>query len=100
MSAPYSPMQASDVLDTYFIENRSRMLDIAAFLDRIERYEGAAAAQADFRYQAFMKIIDLLKVPGSGRAKAIQLALSDPTSEPLASAVGLRAYGAWDGSRP
>lgn len=97
MSAPYSPMRAIDVLDLYFIENRSRLLDIAAFLDRIDRHEGAEEAKADYRYQAFEHIIELLRQPGGGRTKAIQVALSDPTTEPLDSAVGLKAWGAWKG---
>ena len=100
MSAPYSPMQAIDVLDTYFIENRSRILDIASFLDRIDRHEGVAAAKADYRYQALQTILRLLSASETGRTKAIQMALSDPSPEPLDSALGLRAYGAWDGSRP
>jgi hypothetical protein len=99
MTAPYQPMQAIDVLDLYYIENRSRILDIAAFLDRIDRCEGAETARADFRYQAFQKVIDLLKSADGARAKAIQVALSDPTSEPLASALGLKAYGAWPGEQ-
>jgi len=97
MNAPYRPMQAIDVLDLYFIENRSRLLDIASFLDRIDRYEGAEEARADYRYQAFVKIIELLGEPGGSRTKSIQLALSDPTTEPLASALGLKAWGAWQG---
>lgn len=97
MNAPYRPMKAIDVLELYFIENRSRVLDIAAFLDRIDRYEGADDAKADYRYQAFARIVKLLSEPMGNRTKAIQVALSDPTTEPLASAVGLKAWGAWDG---
>lgn len=97
MSAPYSPMRAIDILDLYFIENRSRLLDIAAFLDRIDRHEGAEEAKADYRYRAFERIIELLGQSGGGRTKAIQVALSDPTTEPLDSAVGLKAWGAWKG---
>lgn len=97
MNATYRPMTAKEILDLYFIENRSRVLDIAAFLDRIDRYEGANEARADFRYQAIMKVIELLKEPGGNRTKSIQLALSDPTSDPLASAVGMKAWGAWQG---
>ena len=98
MTAPYRPMQAIDVLDLYFIENRSRLLDIASFLDRIDRYEGAAEARADYRYQAFAKVVELLSAADGNRTKSIQLALSDPTTEPLASAVGLKAWGAWGGA--
>jgi len=97
MNTPYRPMQAIEILDLYFIENRSRVLDIASFLDRIDRYEGAEEAKADFRYQAFAKIIELLGEPGGSRTKAIQLALSDPTTEALDSAVGMKAWGAWQG---
>jgi hypothetical protein len=97
MNAPYRPMRAIDVLDLYFIENRSRIMDIASFLDRIDRYEGADEAKVDYRYQAFVKIIGLLGNATGNRTKEIQLALSDPTTEPLASAVGLKAWGAWNG---
>lgn len=97
MSVPYSPMKAIDILDLYFIENRSRLLDIASFLDRIDRYDGAEEARTDYRYQAFAKIIELLREPGGGRTKAIQVALSDPTTAPLDSALGLKAWGAWNG---
>lgn len=98
MNAPYRPMKAMDILDLYFIENRSRILDIASFLDRIDRYEGADEAKADYRYQAFARIVKMLSEPTTGnRVKAIQVALSDPTKEPIDSAVGLKAWGAWNG---
>ena len=99
MNAPYRPMKAMDILDLYFIENRSRILDIASFLDRIDRYEGAEEAKADYRYQAFARIVKLLSEPTGNRTKAIQVALSDPTTEPLASAAGLKAWGAWNGDQ-
>jgi len=89
-------MNATEILDLYFIENRARLLDIASFLDRIDRYEGAEEAKKDFRYRAFQKALDLARSPGE-RTVAIQRSLSDPTSEPIASAVGLKAYGAWPG---
>jgi len=100
MNGPYRPMRANDILDLYFIENRSRILDIASFLDRIDRYEGAEEARADYRYQAFARIVKLLSEPTGNRTKAIQVELSDPTTEPLESATGLKAWGAWDGNRP
>ncbi|GAM10012.1 hypothetical protein OR1_02297 [Geobacter sp. OR-1] len=96
---PYQQMTASEILDLYFIENRARLLDIASFLDRIDRYEGAAEARQDFRYQAFVKALGLLGNEGQGRTEAIQSSFSDPTSEPLTSAVGLKAFGAWDGGK-
>lgn len=97
MDHPYQPMTAIEILDLYFIENRSRLLDIASFLDRIDRYPGADEARADFRYQAFARAIALLGSADGKRTCAIQTSFSDPTSEPLESAVGLKAWGAWDG---
>ena len=97
MTPPYSPMNASEILDLYFIENRSRLLDIASFLDRIDRYAGAEAARKDFRYQALARALQQLDGETGGRTAAIQLIFSDPTSEPLESAVGLKAFGAWEG---
>jgi len=91
------PLTAAEILELYFIENRARLLDVAAFLDRIDRYAGAAEAKQDFRYQALGKVLEILCQGGENRTTAIQLALSDPTSEPLASAVGLKAFGAWPG---
>ena len=97
MSLPYQPMNAVDVLDLYFMENRARILDIASFLDRIDRHEGAEQARKDFRYQALIGALALLSSESAGRTGAIQLSFSDPTTEPIESAVGLKAVGAWDG---
>lgn len=97
MSPPYLPMNALEILDLYFIENRARLLDIASFLDRIDRYDGADEAKADFRYKAFVDALAILKTPDANRTAAIQNSLSDHTSEPIESAVGLKAVGAWDG---
>ena len=98
MATPYQQLNASEILDLYFIENRARLLDIASFLDRIDRYEGAHTAKEDFRYQAFITAIELLQSSGGNRTAAIQHSFSDPTTYPLESAVGLKAVGAWDGA--
>jgi hypothetical protein len=95
--APYSPMKAEEILHLYFIENRARLLDIASFLDRIDRHPEAEAARNDFRYKALKKGFEHLLSESAGRTAAIQTAFSDPTTEPLESAVGLKAHGAWDG---
>lgn len=99
MNHPYRPLTAPEVLDLYFIENRSRILDIASFLDRIDRYPGAPEARADYRYHALVKTLRLLVEAPGDRTKAIQVSLSDPSTEPLDSAVGLKAWGAWDPAR-
>jgi len=99
MNTLKSPLSAQEILDTSFLENRARILEIAAFLDRIDRADGAAAAKTDFRYQAVLRAVRLLLAPGGTRAREVLLSLSDPTIEPIATASGMKsAVGAWKGA--
>ncbi len=98
MDAHYSRMKAKGLLDLYFVENRARLLDIASFLDRIDRYEGAEDARSDFRYRAFLKALEIILTATEGRTRAAQMVFSDRSVEPIESAVGLKAYGAWEGA--
>ena len=93
------PMSAKEVVETYFLENRARLLDIAAFLDRIDRAGDRDEGKADFRYRSFRRALRLL-VEGQGdRTKALLLSFSDLSREPLVSAAGLKgACGAWEGA--
>lgn len=100
MNRPSCPLTTQEILDTYFLENRARLLEIAAFLDRIDRARDAGQWKDDFRYLAFQRALELLLEPGGGRTGAIQLSFSDPTTEPIASATGLKATGAWQGGQP
>jgi len=86
-------MTRQQVLDLYFMENRAKLIDLAAFLDRIER----ATGDADFRLDAFRAAALHLSDSGSERAKNVLLSLSDPTQEPIAKAPGKGAVGAWPG---
>ncbi len=79
------------------MENRAKLLDIASFMDRIDRYEGADKAREDFRYRSLLQALETLAGIGADRTKAVQLLFSDPTTEPIRSAVGLIAFGAWKG---
>ncbi len=98
MSAIQNPMNALSVIETYFIENRARLLEIAAFLDRVERTRDSAAGKADFRYKAFQEALRILKEEKAERAKKVQMVFSDLSPEPLESAAGLKsASGAWKG---
>ncbi len=85
------------MLELYFIENRARLLDLASFLDRIDRYHESEAARNDFRYRSLQKALAVLLEAKPNRTKTIQRIFSDPTTEPIESAVGLKAFGAWDG---
>ena len=98
MAGQTCPMQAKDVIERYFLENRAKLIDLAAFLDRIDRAGDVQMGHADFRYRAFQKALALLVEGGERRAEAVQLCFSDLSPEPRASAAGLKgAYGAWEG---
>jgi hypothetical protein len=88
-------MQRSQMLDLYFINARSKLIDVAAFLDRVERTEGSD----DYRLRAFREALSVLAVQGAGtdRAEKVLLAFSDPSSEPVEHADGKAATGAWRG---
>jgi hypothetical protein len=84
-------MDRRQLLDLYFIDARARLIDLAAFLDRLER----AGGEEDFRVEAFLNALKELDEPGADRARRVLLALSDPTREPIAAAPGKGACGAW-----
>ena len=86
-------MTRQQVLDLYFMENRAKLIDLAAFLDRVDR----ASGQADFRLTALRHAIKHLSDNEPGRARQVLLALSDPTEEPIEKAPGKGATGAWPG---
>jgi hypothetical protein len=86
-------MTRQQLLDLYFMDARSKLIDLAAFLDRLDRGEG----DPDFRLGAFHKALGELAKKEPVRAKNVLLALSDPTTEPIAKAPGKGAVGAWPG---
>ena len=87
-------MTRQQALDLYFMEARAKLIDIAAFLDRVERSEG----EADFRHAAFQQALQALASRDSRRARAVLLSLSDPTTEPIAAATTKADCGAWPGA--
>jgi hypothetical protein len=92
--APGCPLTGSQIVDEYFIENRTRLLEIAAFLDRLDRVDRQCAEQ-DFRMQVFRDAVDALATPGD-RLNRIQMLLSDPTTDPLDRLDRKSALGAYD----
>jgi len=86
-------MTRQKVLDQYFMDARHKLIDIAAFLDRVERAEG----DADFRLKAFHNAMKRLDDKGKDRAQDVLMAFSDPTEEPIPVAPGKGACGAWPG---
>ena len=46
-----TPLPAPTALDAYFLDARCRLLDIAAFLDRIDRGEESEPRREDFLWR-------------------------------------------------
>lgn len=79
------------VVDHGFIPVRAKLIEVAAFFDRVERY-GAAD---DFRCAALRKAAALLVDGKPQRARRILEKLSDPTTKPDKISSGKAALGAW-----
>ena len=89
-----SPLTAKEIVDEFFIENRTRLLEIAAFLDRLDRADPRYAGQ-DFRMCAYAEALAGLG-EGGARLDRLQLLFSDPTTEPLGALDRKSAVGAYD----
>lgn len=87
---PVLPATAA-IVDPSFIAARAKLIDIAAFLDRVERH-GVAD---DFRCAALREAVAILVDGRPERARRVLEHLSDPTSAPAAAAAGKAAVGAW-----
>jgi len=66
-----------ELLNLQFIDARARVIDIAAFLDRLDRHDG----DADIRLGYFTKALSVLHENRPDRAKAVLEAFSDMTVE-------------------
>lgn len=84
-------MTRQQVLDLYFLDARHKLIEIAAFLDRVER----ATGKDDFRLQAFRDALAEISGGKKQKAKRVQLAFSDKTTEPIDKATAKAACGAF-----
>ena len=89
-------MTRTQVVDAYFMEHRARLLDVAAFLDRVDR---AGAGDDDFRMRAFRAAVSILGDGRPDRARRVLELLSDPSTDPVAKAGMKGATGAHDPSK-
>jgi hypothetical protein len=88
-------MTRQQLLDLYFMEARAKLIDLAAFMDRVERGTG----DEDFRMTGFRKALTELSATKPERAKRVLLSLSDPTTEPIPAATTKAAAGAYPGTK-
>jgi hypothetical protein len=87
----WTPPQAVNLVDLGFMDSRSKLIDLAAFLDRVDRGDG----DADFRFDAFKRALTELSKGEPTRARDVLLSLSDPSEEPIPKSPGKGAIGAY-----
>jgi hypothetical protein len=88
-------MTKQKILDLYFLDARHKLVELAAFLDRVERADG----KNDFRLKSFRAALAKLDGNRKNKAKEVLLAFSDPTTKPIAKATSKGACGAYPKAR-
>ena len=68
-----TPLSADRALAAYYLEARTKLLDLAAILDRVGRGGGAAG---DPRLDRVARALDVLRGEAGGRAEAVQRVFS------------------------
>jgi hypothetical protein len=89
-------MSRQQLIDLYFLDARHKLIELGAFLDRVERAEGPE----DFRLKAFRQAVQILTAPGADKARRLLEVFSDPTLEPIPAAAAKSACGAYPDSPP
>ena len=89
----WTPPTSVNLVDLSFMDSRSKLIDLAAFLDRVQK----TGQDSDFRVQALKNAIALLSQDKPQRAKDVLLSFSDPSTEPIAKATTQGAIGAFKG---
>jgi hypothetical protein len=84
-------MTKQQLLDHYFLDARHKLIELGAFLDRVERATGLD----DFRLLQFRQALAELSGPKADKAKRILMTFSDPTTAPIPAATTKAACGAW-----
>ena len=99
MASQTCPMTSKEVIDTYFIENRWRILEIAAFLDRVDRSKDPESGRRDFRYKALKQALEILVESKGERTETLQRNFSDLSEKPVEVGPEFKGtYGAWKGA--
>lgn len=63
---------AAEVLNRDFLETRSKILEIAAALDRLDRAPSRSGDHPDCRLSQLRQAVEALLEPGPGRAETVQ----------------------------
>ena len=90
-----SPLSQRELIAEYFMEHRVQVLELAAFLDRLDRARELDASD-DFRLRSIREALGVLSGGDGGRVERIQMIFSDPRSELLEELDTKSAKGAYD----
>ena len=71
----WTPPASVNLVDLGFMDSRSKLIDLAAFLDRVQR----AGQEGDFRVKALKNAIQVLNSDQPQRAREVLLSFSDTT---------------------
>ena len=80
------PLDRAGVIDRYFLEHRAKLIDLAAYLDRVDR----AGGDGDFRDVAFRQALQILVDGEPQRARRVLDLLSDHSTGMPQSAEGTK----------
>ena len=87
----HNTLRSQDVIDRYFLEHRAKLIDLAAFLDRLDRTSDHSAAGNDYRVAAMFRALNILSDGETNRAGRILEIFSDNTTELPQSADGIKS---------
>jgi len=91
---PTCPAPRSRVVELYFLEHRAKLIDIASFLDRVDRAP-ADGPETDFRVEALGRALAIVGDGEPERARRVLELFSDHSTTPIESAAGMKgAFGA------
>ena len=89
------PLTQRELIELHFMEHRVQVLELAAFLDRLDRARELDAAD-DFRLRSIREALAVLSGGDGSRVERVQMIFSDPRSELLEELDQKSAKGAYD----
>lgn len=84
-----------ELVDGWFMEHRVQVLELAAFLDRLDRAR-VLDAEDDFRLRSVREALAMLADDEGDRVRRVQMAFSDPDTTLLDTLDRKSAQGAHD----
>jgi hypothetical protein len=90
-----SPLTQRALIAEYFMEHRVQVLELAAFLDRLDRAR-ELDGEDDFRMRSVRQALAALVDGDGNRVQRVQMIFSDPRSELLDELDQKSAKGAYD----